>query len=118
MSWGKKDERLSKTLYENGLFGDERSCIIYDPEMNPHLRLKGIDMMMQRKRLLAKWDGRCGICRMPVYEGFSSPEMDHKQGGLVGRCDCQHNLQLVCPPCHRAKHVQVQLKSVPMEVEP
>ena len=114
MSWGKKDERLSKMLYENGLFLDKRSRVVYDPEMNPHVKLSGQDVVEQRNRLWAKWKERCANCGVFLQLTW---EMDHVRGGLVGRCDCLHNLQPLCVVCHRAKHVQVQLKSVPMEVE-
>ena len=115
MSWGKKDERLSKMLYENGLFLDKRSRVVYDPEMNPHLKLKGQDMRAQRDRLANKAEPVCGICGkdMPLYSGYW--ETHHKQGGLVGRCDCLHNLTPVHIRCHKGEHVQVQLKSIGAE---
>jgi HNH endonuclease len=112
-----KDERVSALLVESGFFENEDSFIGYDLEMTPHLLLEGEDVSRQRTRLWKalkyRPEGRaCGICHKPI----TNPdwEMDHIQGGTVGRCDCLHNLRAVHRYCHREKHVKTQLKSIPL----
>ena len=115
MRGAKKDTAITKLLLDNGLLLDKRSFVSLGAE--PHLYLKGSDIPAQRERLTRQTASlACGICKNGLI-GLGYAEMDHKQGGTVGRCDCLHNLHFVHSTCHRAKHVQVQLKSVPMEAE-
>ena len=104
---------LTKLLRENGLLLDSRSFIGYRKEdMTPHLHLKGEDLSKQREKVFYRSNARCQLrispdCVVnPVWQ--ESGELDHIQGGLVGRCDCLHNLQWACKPCHRMKHIQVR----------
>jgi len=103
----KRDDRVSKMLYQNGLFLDRRSFVGYDPEMKPHLLLKGMDIVSQRNRMWEKSKRRCSKCKR-VFETDADFEMHHKKAGLVGRCDCGHNLEPLCGDCHRAHHVQTK----------
>ena len=48
---------------------------------------------------------RCQQCGIDT--SWNMGHMHHKQGGLVGRCDCLHNLEWLCPDCHRKEHVHV-----------
>jgi hypothetical protein len=108
-----KDKRLTKLLRENDLLLDPRSFVGYDLEMIPHLYLKGEDMSVQRQLIFR----RSFICKLQL-EGCEdvATELDHKQGGIVGRCDCRHNLQPVCHSCHERKHNRSpQLKWIPEE---
>ena len=102
----KKDLAVTKVLRANGLFWDKRSFVSLGVE--PHLYLKGDDVVCQRQRVWLKWKGNkpAPLCVLKL-EGcdFYASELDHKQGGTVGRCDCAHNLQPVCVNCHRLKHV-------------
>lgn len=102
----KVDQCATALLFKNGLFMDRRSKLVYDLEMAPHLLLKGADMSRQRERVFRRDGYRCKIkganCSKSAYE------LDHKQGGLSGRCDCEHNLQSACIPDHRGKHLQVR----------
>jgi hypothetical protein len=98
----KVDERASKLLFKNGLFQDRRSRLVYDLEMTPHLLLKGLDMSHQRERVWKRDRERCRV-KGANCVGVAQ-ELDHKQGGLAGRCDCEHNLQAVCFPDHSQKH--------------
>jgi hypothetical protein len=108
----KKDITVTRLLFENGLLLDKRSFVSWGAE--PHLYLKGEDVGRQRERLWLSGNSECEICRKPIH--FNQIwQMDHKQGGLVGRCDCRHNLRITHAECHRARHVQVQLRSIPME---
>ena len=93
----------------NANFLDKRSFI----SLSGHLYLKGDDIREQRQKVYERDKGIChGIdvegYRCKRYVSWNTGHMDHIQGGLVGRCDCMHNLQWLCPDCHRAKHVQVQ----------
>ena len=113
MRGARKDVSVSKLLYKNGIFLDRRSFVSLNAN-EPHLFLFGDDIKMQRERVWARSKGKCGICKKKIeiapYEGqfdFGKDwEMDHIQGGLVGRCDCLHNLRATHPECHRAKHVR------------
>jgi HNH endonuclease len=99
MRGAKKDLAVTKLLRENGLLLDKRSFVSLGCE--PHLYLKGRDMMAQRERM---WASKmiCGICNEEIWDEW---EVDHKQGGLVGRFDDLSNLQAVHPICHRQRHV-------------
>ncbi len=72
-----------------------------------HEYLKGKDKTARYREAVEKLPPFCNKCKRLLYEG----DLDHIQGGLVGRCDCMHNLQWLCKDCHREKHVQVQLRS-------
>lgn len=96
-------------------FRDPRSfCSI-----NGHEYLYGKDVEPRRREV---YERDHGICQMRAEDGDSpvdcdlfalwdDGEMHHIQGGLVGRCDCLHNVQWVCKPCHRASHVRPKWSS-------
>jgi len=101
----KRDLGVTKLLFDNGLLLDKRSFVSHEP----HLYLKGQDIAEQRARVAAASRGLCGICGKPFGGIFEYDwEMDHIQGGTVGRCDCLHNLRAVHIECHRRKHVHVK----------
>lgn len=114
---GKKDIAVTRLLRENCIFVDDDSFVshprIHDGSI--HLYLAGEDMVEQRKRIYMRDRGVCQLkissaeCRSRNgYAMLSSEcELDHRKGG-VDRCDCRHNLQIVCAPCHRQKHLKVQ----------
>jgi HNH endonuclease len=96
---GVEETRIAR---ERGLLRDSRSFI----SLAGHSILYGIDKVRRREEVYQRDNGQCQVCRK-----FVSPaeaEMDHVKGGLTGRCDCAANLQILCGPCHRLKHVQVQ----------
>jgi len=102
----KRDERATQRLFENGLFLDDRSALVYDAYHVPHLILRGKDMERQRDRVMERDKGRCQIrgkrCQQIAHH------LHHKKGGLTGRCDCSHNLEGACFGCHSQEHVQVR----------
>lgn len=106
MRGAKKDVTVTRLLRANGLLLDPRSFVSLGSE--PHLYLSGDDIVCQRQRVAHRSKGKCGICKKPiVIFGLDQDwEMDHKQGGLVGRYDDLENLQALCRPCHRRKHVR------------
>lgn len=91
-----RNERKSRPLR------DRRSKIVHDLSGEKHILLFGRDIAAQRSLLLAVRGFHCEICGIPANS--EDLEMDHKQGGLTGRCDCLHNLQMLCRRCHTAKH--------------
>ena len=113
MRGAKIDRAITKLLKDNFIFQDDRSFVSLGAE--PHLYLRGYDVVKQRERLwqFAKYDqvqGRnCALCGGPIIN--PEWEMDHKQGGTVGRHDDLSNLQIVHSECHRKKHVQVRWSS-------
>jgi hypothetical protein len=114
MRGAKRDIAITRLLHANGLLLDKRSFISLGAE--PHLYLKGPDMILQRERVWLKWKGSDPAPRCYLkLEGcdFYAAELDHKQGGLVGRCDCEHNLGPACVNCHRAKHVRPRFRRIP-----
>jgi hypothetical protein len=111
----KKDVPVTKLLWENGLFLDKDSFLGWRSDSTPHLFLKREDIALQRERVYQNDAGWCQLSLSPECHnnrGFSIPrdefELDHIKGGLVERCDCEHNLQVACAPCHRMKHVRVK----------
>ena len=112
MRGASKDRATTKLLRENGLLLDARSFVSRPSIANGsiHLFFKGDDVICQRQRVWHRSKGKCAGCKrlLDVLDW----EMDHKQGGTVGRCDCLHNLQALCRDCHRAKHVQPQFGKV------
>lgn len=70
-----------------------------------HEYLYGKDKAKRYREFVESSSPYCANCGRISYD---NGEMDHIQGGLVGRCDCLHNLQWLCKSCHRAKHVQVK----------
>jgi len=77
--------------------------IVYDLEMVPHLKLKGLDKQLQRTRVFIEGKRQCSDCKRKI--SFDEPwEWDHIQGGNSGRCDCLHNAQILCPQCHIERH--------------
>jgi len=76
--------------------------------------LKGMDLGQRRREVYDRSKGRCQLQNSPRCRGWISwetMEMDHIQGGLVGRNDNLENLRAVCAPCHRHRHVQVRWSS-------
>jgi hypothetical protein len=93
--YGVYEQQVTKLLRVNGIFRDRRSKVVHDLAGEMHLLLYGADMSEQRSRVFAKKSG----LQYPVRF-----ELDHKQGGMHGRCDCQHNLQVLTREDHEAKH--------------
>lgn len=86
-------------------FQDKRSYWTNDG----HEFLFGEDVRERRQQLYQKTGGRCEKCDW--FTGWAAGHMHHKQGGLVGRCTCMHNLEWLCAECHLlGEHVQVRLR--------
>lgn len=81
-------------------FKDRRSFVSLDG----HDYLKGRDKSNRYREMVENVKPFCAKCGAFLLNG----ELDHIQGGNVGRCDCPHNLQWLCRNCHRDKHVQVK----------
>lgn len=99
MRGAKVDRPVSKLLFKNRIFLDRRSFVSLNGN-EPHLFLKGRDMSAQRERA---WIRAKGSCEHKGCNGLSI-ELDHVHGGLTERCDCLHNLQLLCTHHHTLKH--------------
>lgn len=98
----KRDEQVTALLWNNGIFNHRRSCVGYDSQMVPHLKLCGPDMQYQRERIYRKSKGRCKVCRIPVsWDDF---ELDHIVSKGMGGYDEALNLQVLCHDCHIRKH--------------
>ena len=91
----KVDEQATLWRRAVGHFRDQRSFVGRDG----HVYLYGEDKRQRRREVFARDGGRCVRCGVMVGKEWG--EMDHEQGGLVGRCDCLHNLQVMCAECHR-----------------
>lgn len=104
------DMAVTKVLVKNHIFWDKRSFVSLPNHSDGsiHVYLKGDDIKLARQRVWSSSRQRCASCKTEL--GYDDWEMDHKQGGTVGRCDCLHNLQALCRPCHRKKHVKVGFK--------
>ena len=96
--------RENRFLMERGSF-----VTMPDSEGKVHFHLEGADRSRMRPIVWARAKGFCQCdakCGQRIEEGYW--EMDHKQGGLSGRCDCLHNLRAILPEHHRARHPQVR----------
>lgn len=98
----REDVGVTKLLFANGLLLDRDSFVSLNAN-EPHLFLYGDDITCQRQRVWHRGKHKCASCGMAVGPFSQDWEMDHIQGGLVGRCDCLHNLQILCRPCHKKK---------------
>ena len=94
---GVYEQQVTKLLRANGIFQDRRSKVVHDLAGEMHLLLYGADMSAQRYRVFRKK-------KLDVHPMWNSFELDHIQGGAHGRCDCQHNLQVLTRAAHEAKH--------------
>lgn len=54
-------------------------------------------------RLYAEQDGKCVYCRSDLRSVF---HMDHIVAIASGGANVDSNIQLLCPPCNRKKHVK------------
>lgn len=114
-----KDEAMTKMLRENGTLQDKRSFVSLPFKTpgahsdGPHLFLYGIDMTLQRGRVLIRAGFSCE-CRPAGSFGdiwhSVGLELDHIQSGTAHRCDCMANLRMVCKECHHKRHVHVRFK--------
>lgn len=100
----RRDKVATAVLFANKLLLSRGSFLTLPTfaDGKAHLHLAGEDRSLQRKRIWFRSKGKCAECRCAITE--DSFEMDHKKGGLVGRCDCLHNLQALCHDCHVKKH--------------
>jgi RNA-directed DNA polymerase len=78
----------------------------WEPKLEERAKLKMIDKLKPRKRLLRLWlsqDGKCPVCEGPlnVDEAFDAHHIHHKQ---LGGSDNSSNLVLLHPNCHRQVH--------------
>jgi hypothetical protein len=102
MRGAKKDIPFTKLLRANGLLLNRNSFVSLGLE--PHLYLSGEDIVQMRARAWNKSRGKCAICKHELNP--FDWHMHHVQGGLVGRCDCLHNLQATHPLCHMKEHMR------------
>lgn len=98
----RRAHNVDRERTENAKFLDSRSYWTNDG----HEFLFGGDILHRREQVFDRDLGRCQRCRLSVR--WNEFHMHHKRGGLVGRCTCLHNLETLCPLCHRNEHVQVR----------
>ena len=104
----RKDVAVSKLLYENGIFLDRRSFVSLNAN-EPHLFLKGDDMIVQRQRVWQRDKGFCRSCKRKGVRKYLSPlesELHHIQHRGKGGSDDKGNLEIICSTCHRTEHVR------------
>lgn len=129
----KKDHTLTALAREGmlslfpGVMADSRSFVSLpkvtshtDGKAEPHLVLWGRDKaamraeVFARNRLNNRGVNRCEgeMCNMLVSEEANgihmAGEWDHLDSSPANRCDCAANGQVLCPSCHRQKHVKVE----------
>ena len=92
----------TKYLHDTGVLVDKRSFVGLDG----HQYLKGDDISRRRREVFERDGYKCKVCGAAV--DWETGELDHIQGGLVGRHDDMSNLQTICAPCHRAKHLHTR----------
>jgi hypothetical protein len=73
-----------------------------------HEYLFGADASKRREEVYERDQGICQARGCGRRVSWDAAHMHHRQGGLVGRCWCKHNLEIQCPKCHLVnEHVQV-----------
>lgn len=103
----RKAHNVDRQRTAGARFQDKRSYWTNDG----HEFLFGEDMRDRRWAVYDRDRGFCQECKrngMLCWVGWNEAHMHHIQGGLVGRCSCMHNLEILCADCHRYKHPQVK----------
>lgn len=96
----RKAHNVDRERTEKAQFRDKRS---YWTNAG-HMYLFGIDAQDVRAIIYARDRGNCNVCGIAC--GVFG-ELDHIKGGNTDdRCWCNHNLQWICRPCHRKKHLR------------
>lgn len=74
-----------------------------------HEYLFGADAMKRRDEVYDRDQGICQARGCGKWVRRDLAHMHHRQGGLVGRCWCMHNLEIQHGRCHLSgEHVQVK----------
>jgi HNH endonuclease len=99
----KVDRQVTKLLRAEGFFKDKRSFLGWR-EAVPHLYLKGVDMSLQREKVLDRDGYKCRECgnELRVDEG----EVHHVKHRGQGGSDDLANLEAICSADHRYAHVR------------
>jgi len=98
----RRAHNVDQVATQASFFLDRRSYVTH----SGHAYLFGNDVTMRRHEVYERDLGKCQDCGKRAL--WDEGEMNHIQGGLVGRCTCMHNLEWLCKPCHRARHVSVK----------
>lgn len=101
----RKKHNVDRERTAGARFQDKRSYWTNDG----HEFLFGEDVRARREEVYERDKGRCQEhIRQGRFLGchvsWHQAHMHHIQGGLVGRCSCMHNLEILCGECHRAIH--------------
>ena len=99
----RKAHRVDRDATEAANFVDKRSYITHEG----HQFLFGADLRERRQEVYDRDKGICQGRDCGKRVSWNVAHMHHRQGGLVGRCSCAHNLEILCPDCHRREHVRV-----------
>jgi hypothetical protein len=97
----RKAHQVDRDATATSRFQDKRSYVRTDG----HEFLFGEDVRNRRQEIYDRDLGICQGCGLRV--SYTEFHMHHKQGGLVGRCTCMHNLETLCAKCHWNEHPQV-----------
>jgi len=103
----RKAHDLDREATEARRFRDDRSYVTH----SGHEFLFGDDVRARRQEVYERDEGKCQGCRK--YIGWTWGHMHHRQGGLVGRCTCLHNVEWRCIDCHAKEHVRVMWGKYP-----
>jgi hypothetical protein len=117
LGW-KRDERATKEHRRLKLLVSRLSAI----DSKGRFHLKGLDMSAFRELVFERADGRCEMrgckccplesrCMTPIT--LETGELHHVPGGYE-RHESRDSCFAICGACHRAAHVQVHLKSIPL----
>lgn len=104
--WARFNTLESKRRTEQARFEDGNSRIGHRPDGSEFWDLRGKDVGIQRNRVFLRDKQRCQECGRALE--WSECEMDHIRSRGRGGDDHLDNLQTLCPPCHRRKHVSVR----------
>lgn len=116
----KRDHATTRLAREMGWLRDKRSFVTLPAlhDGKPHVRLFGEDKSRVCD-LVYYVSGLCVQCGIFTYRNFDEchpqhGEVDHIKNQPFERCDCPHNLRVLCHACHQKRHVRI--KWTPKEV--
>ena len=106
MAWATFRTLRAKQRTVDAGFKDRRSRIGYRTDGSEFWDLCGVDMGIQRNRVILRDRLRCQKCGKALT--LEECELDHIRSRGKGGDDSLGNLQVLCRKCHRDKHVSVR----------
>ena len=106
-----RDVERTRQAYESGELRHPKKESYISNAGNYYLF--GVDASRRREEIYKREAGLCAECGKWMRED-SAYELDHIKGGYgAQRTWNPENLRILCGKCHKSKHVQVRLGTIP-----